>query len=109
MPVLDKETALHRVGGDPELLAEIGHLFLSEYPSLVDRMAAAIPAHDAQSLERAAHSLKGSVANFGAQPAVDAAFALEQAGRSGDLSRAPQLLTTLLQHLRTLHSELAAL
>ena len=48
---------------------------------------------DALKFENAAHWLKGSVANFGASAAVDAAFRLEQIGSAGQWSKRPRLWT----------------
>ena len=64
--VLDRALALSRVGGDEDLLREIAGLFLDDYPNLVEKIKQALAANDARGLERASHSLKGSVANFGA-------------------------------------------
>lgn len=107
--VLDREDALARVGGDTELLAEIAGLFLAEYPGLMDELRDALANGDASKLERTAHALKGSVANFGAKPAVDSALAIERAGRSGDVELARGLIGSLEQALERLHSELALL
>jgi HPt (histidine-containing phosphotransfer) domain-containing protein len=59
--------------------------------------------------ERAAHGLKGSVANFCARAAEDAAFHLEQLGRSQKLGEAPQALAALTRTLSLLRAELASL
>ena len=107
--VLDRETALARVGGDIDLLKEIAALFLDEYPLALVEMHKALATGDAKSLERSAHGLKGSVANFGARTAVDAAFELEQFGRAHNLDRAPQALATLEQALAGLHAQLTAI
>ena len=107
--VLDREDALARVGGDTELLAEIAGLFLAEYPGLLAELRIAISEGDAKKLERTAHALKGSVANFGAKPAVDSASALERAGRAGDIALARGLIGGLEQVLAALHTELASL
>jgi HPt (histidine-containing phosphotransfer) domain-containing protein len=109
MPILDLAVAEARVGGDRELLRELAGLFLVEYPRCVAELRAALAAADARRLERAAHGLKGSVANFGARPAVEAALALEQAGRGGQLEGAGELLRALEQVLTALHAELEAL
>src|ERR1700676_33856 len=79
---LDRQLALSRVGGDLELLREIAILFLDECPRALLEIQRALAAEDAVKLENAAHSLKGSVANFGASAAVAAALRLEQMGRS---------------------------
>ena len=62
---LDKAVALDRLGGDEELLQEVAELFLEEYPPLMTQIRSAIDNGNSQELERSAHSLKGSVANFG--------------------------------------------
>jgi HPt (histidine-containing phosphotransfer) domain-containing protein len=106
---LDRELALSRVGGDAELLKEIAALFMEEYPKVLAELRAAAVRGDAQGVEHAAHGLKGSVANFGAQAAVDAAFQLEQMGRAGDLSRVREAIDALARALDALHPELKAL
>jgi two-component system sensor histidine kinase/response regulator len=107
--ILDRAAALARVGGDIDLLKEIAALFLDEYPRALDEMHKALAAGDAQTLERSAHGLKGSVANFGAPRAVDAAFQLEQFGRAHKLDLAPPALAALERTLATLHAELSSI
>lgn len=108
-PVLDREVALSRVGGDVQLLKEIAALFLSEYPKILDELRAAAERGDARRLERTAHSLKGSVSNFGAGVAVEAARSLEAMGRAHQLAEAEQVIRTLELALAALHSELEQL
>lgn len=107
--VLDRATALARVGGDLELLKEIAALFLDEYPRVLDEIHQALAAGDATSLGHAAHGLKGSVANFGARAAVDPAFQLEQLGKTGKLDQVPPVLAALEQALACLHAELSSI
>jgi len=107
--VLERATALARVGGDLDLLKEIGALFLDEYPRALDDIHQALATGDSQLLERAAHGLKGSVANFGAHAAVDAAFQLEQLGKAGKVDPAPPALAVLERTLACLHAELSSL
>src|SRR5215472_17688518 len=77
---LDEAVALSRVGGDVELLREVVGLFLDDYPQSLELIRNAVTRLDPVSLERHAHSLKGSVSTFGAKEAFEAAFALEQQG-----------------------------
>ena len=107
--VLDRETALARVGGDIDLLREIAALFLEEYPRALADMRKALASGDAKLLETTAHGLKGSVANFHAKVAVDAAFQLEQLGRAQKLDQAPSSLAILERTLEALQAELLAL
>ena len=108
-PVLDREMALSRVGGDAELLKEIAVLFLGEYPKILDELHAAAVRGDAAGLERTAHSLKGSVSNFGASPVVDAARKLEAMGRARQIEQAAPLIGALEAALAALAQELQAL
>ncbi len=108
-PSLDRQLALSRVGGDVELLREIAVLFLDECPRALLEIQQAVAGEDAAKLENAAHSLKGSVANFGASAAVVAAFRLEQMGRAQQLVEAPQALRALEQALSIVCAELASL
>jgi len=106
---LDRELALSRVGGDAELLKEIAALFMEDYPKVLGEIRAAAARGDAQGVEHAAHGLKGSVANFGAQAAVDAAFRLERMGHAGDLAGVREAIEALARALDALHPELKAL
>jgi HPt (histidine-containing phosphotransfer) domain-containing protein len=108
-PVLDLEIALTRVGGDPELLKEIAVLFLDNYHAWLGELREAAGRGDAEGVEHTAHGLKGSVANFGAQAAVDAALRLENLGRSGDLSDVSSSLAALESALTALRPELESL
>ena len=106
---LDESVALSRVGGDVELLREVVGLFLDDYPHSIELIRDAVGRGDQTSVERHAHSLKGSVSTFGAQEVFEAAFALEKQGRSGDLSNAAAGLERLEQALNHLRPELEAL
>jgi HPt (histidine-containing phosphotransfer) domain-containing protein len=106
---LDRPFALSRVGGDLELLKEIAAIFLEDSPKILGEIRGALEKKDAQAVERAAHNLKGSVANFGARSTVEAALRLEQIGRSGQLEHATEALQVLEQVLSVLRRELEAL
>jgi HPt (histidine-containing phosphotransfer) domain-containing protein len=87
------------VGGDAELLAEVAGIFLEECQTLLAATQAAVARGDGQALERAAHTLKGSVGHFCAHAAADAALRLEQIGREGDLTQAAGALAALEEAL----------
>ncbi len=103
----DYDAALHRVAGDPELLREVVDLLLESCPQLLERIDDAVSRADATALERAAHELKGAVANFAAAGATDAALALEKMGRAGDLAAAGEVRASLGRELDRLTGELA--
>ncbi|MCS6925630.1 MAG: Hpt domain-containing protein [Candidatus Binatia bacterium] len=109
--VLDLEEALARVDGDHQLLAELAALFLDSCPTMQAAIQEALARRDAKAVQHAAHTLKGSVGNFGAQAAFDAALALEQMGRQGDLSGADAAFAHLeaeIARLQPVLSQLAA-
>ncbi len=106
---LDCAVALDRLGGDEELLREVARLFLDEYPMLMNEIRSAAEARDAIALERAAHSMKGSVSNFGTERVYDAAYALERMGRVGDLASAGEGIEKLESALAYIHPALVEL
>lgn len=91
----DLTEALARVDGDHELLTEMAELFLEESPRFVKDIRTAVERGDTQTLTYAAHTLKGSVGNFAATEAAEAARQLEQMGRKGDLAGADRELARL--------------
>lgn len=107
--LFDRDVALSRVGGDAELLKEIAQLFLDDYPKSLTELREAVEARDAKRVERSAHGLKGSVSNFGAAPAVQAALQLETMGRAQQLVEVEQVLRTLELALAALRPELESL
>jgi two-component system, sensor histidine kinase and response regulator len=105
----DPTVALKRVEGDRDLLKEITGLFFEDTPRLISEVRNAIQRGDAHALERSAHTLKGSVGNFGARGAFDAAYSLEQMGRNGDFARASEVFQQLEQQINLLIPALEAL
>jgi HPt (histidine-containing phosphotransfer) domain-containing protein len=87
--------ALARVEGDRELLCEMAGVFLDEYPMLLVTMQDALSHGNAQTLTFAVHTLKGSVANFAATNAFEAALRLEKIARQGNLPQAKAALAEL--------------
>jgi two-component system, sensor histidine kinase and response regulator len=107
--VIDRAVILDRVGGDEDLLREITAIFLEEYPALIEEIRTAVGNQDAEQLERAAHTLKGSVANFGAQAATQAAYRLEGMGRRGELHGSGSAFEELVSRFEQLHPALEQL
>lgn len=87
--------ALTNMGDDETLLAELATIFLEEYPEVLNNVRTAVENNDEKALVYFAHALKGSVSNFVARDAENAARKLEQIGREGDLADAPQVLADL--------------
>ena len=94
-PPFDAATFVHRVGNDRALAAAMAALFLAECPRMLDDVRRAVTARDAGAVERAAHALKGSMSNFVANAAAQAAGHLEHLGRTGEVAAAPDALRAL--------------
>lgn len=86
--ILDRTALIERLGGDLELFHEIAGLFRGDCPKMLSDIRSALNGANPAALERAAHTLKGCVANFGAQAAVQAALNLEKIGRSRQIDAA---------------------
>lgn len=99
---LNLDEALMRVEGDRELLGEMAGVFLEEYPMLLVTMQDALSHGNAQTLTFAVHTLKGSVANFAATNAFEAALKLEKIARQGNLPQAKAALAELEAELARL-------
>jgi HPt (histidine-containing phosphotransfer) domain-containing protein len=106
--VIDREALLERVDGDLDLLAELVETFEVECPRLLNATREAVAGADSHALERAAHSLKGSIGTFCAPAAFEAAGRLEQLGRDGDLTEAEAALTALEAEITQVQGALIA-
>jgi PAS domain S-box-containing protein len=107
--VIDRADLLDRVGGDVELLVDLVNLFMDDSPNLLSEIKASLQQKDTHRLERAAHTLKGSVANFAAKASSDAALRLEVMGRNGDLTQAEEALSDLERCIDAAGRELRAM
>ncbi|TDG11423.1 response regulator [Seongchinamella unica] len=83
-PCLDRASALRNLDGDEDFFDELVEMFRGQYPGLLADVEAAVAAADMDALQRAAHSLKGSVQVIGGQAAASAALKLERMGREGN-------------------------
>jgi PAS domain S-box-containing protein len=97
--VMNFEDAMERVGGDRELLREIGDLFIKGAPEAMADIRDAVEKADAYRLNRAAHALKGSVANFGAKAVFQAALKLEKMGEGGELAEGKDVFRYLEEEM----------
>jgi HPt (histidine-containing phosphotransfer) domain-containing protein len=107
--VMNRESLLGLFDHDEALLAELAQLFLEDCPQLMQDIRTGVGECDAKKVEHAAHTLKGSVGNFGAKGGFELARRLESMGRSQDLAGAPQVLGELEQEISKVTSVLAAI
>jgi PAS domain S-box-containing protein len=97
------------LGDDVELARKLVQIFLEHSPVLMDQIRAAIEAHDATALRRAAHALKGTISNFPTGPARGVAATMEGIGYDGNLDAARETLPILEREVERLRTVLPAL
>lgn len=106
---IDCSVALAHVEDDRQLLAELATIFIEGYPRLLHEVRNSIALNDFPGLERAAHTLKGRLAFFGAQRARGQASDLETMGRTQDLTGARESLDVLDAEMKMILSEIESL
>jgi two-component system, sensor histidine kinase and response regulator len=98
-PAVDWNVAKDRFGGRADVLTELSEMVKVEAPALLAELRQSIETRDFKRLQRSAHTLKGSVGYFGAEPLVQAALALEILGRKESFDNSAELLATLEREL----------
>jgi PAS domain S-box-containing protein len=106
---LDTTRILERIGGDRDLLKELAALFVRDCPKMLSDIRDAVREGSAEALQMAAHALKGSVSNFAADAAVQAASRLETMARNRDMMNTSQALKELEQETDRVLESLSAL
>lgn len=71
--------------GEPDVLVEILRVFLTDVPRRIDQLKAAWRNGKAADVQRAAHSLKGSSGNIGADALFDVCRQIDERAKTGDL------------------------
>jgi two-component system sensor histidine kinase/response regulator len=85
---------LERVESDEDLLRELLALFQEDLPWSRAALQTAIAGGDPREIERAAHRLKGMLANLSAKTPASLAAEIESAARAGDTQKIPELVAT---------------
>ena len=94
-PTFNRDIFLENFRGIEDLACEAIQSFLGTLPSLIRAIELAIQTKNAKQLEFSAHSLKGSLSNFYAEPAKLLAGKLEQLGRGPYLDGAEEIFSDL--------------
>jgi len=102
--IFDYSGSLRRMGNDPQLFDEMVGFLREDSPRWLAQLHRAMERSDWAAVRHAAHTLRGQVSNFGAQRAIQAAGAIEQAARAGRVSE----LADAVQELDEAFEELLA-
>ena len=94
--------------GDPDIVAEVGGLFLEHSPQKIAAILKAVENGDAKGLQTAAHSLKSSSAYVGAMRLSELSRELEMMGRSQVMDGAEEKAERLNREYKQVMMELDA-
>lgn len=81
--------------GEPDPLIEFIDLYLADTPQVLQRLRQAVQAQNPVAVREAAHSLKGSSSNLGADKLANHCRDLESQAKAGVLTSAPQMLAQI--------------
>jgi len=91
--------------GEPDILCELIELFLTDVPPQLVALREAVQSGDILSVERIAHTLKGSSGNMGAVRMAAICAELEEIGRSGTFAGAPVWISRLKEEFERVRVE----
>ena len=107
-PLFERDAVLDNLDGDVELLHEIAGIYLESYSGEIERINTATASKDGAGLYTIAHTLKGSVGNFGATALVEAARVVELHARQNQFDNVAAEVARLTGLLEQLAAELRA-
>ena len=83
---MDESAAVAALGGNAELLKELGAMFCEDAPLVLSELKEAVSQGDAPAARRAAHSIKGLAGTFFARNTCEIALRLENDAAEGNLA-----------------------
>ena len=95
--------------GEPDVLSEVLGIFLREVPTRIERLRTSFAGGNIQEVQRAAHSLKGSAGNIGAERLQEAARQVDEKARTGDGSGLQPLIDTMVTEFGKVEGEIRRL
>ncbi len=106
--IFNMHKALAHADGDMEFFKELIRIFLTSYPDQLTNIQDAIMKGDSNTLERNAHTIKGSLGVFCAGHALEAALQLELMGRENNMTGVENAYISLEKEIGRLKSRLEA-
>ena len=105
-PAVDWAVLQDFVQGDSDFMRALVDAFCEEGPDLLRQLRSALERHDGMTMQRAGHTLKGSLKYFGAEATSALARQLECLGRDGRTAAAEVTLALLEQRMERMLAEL---
>jgi HPt (histidine-containing phosphotransfer) domain-containing protein len=106
LQTLNWDSLQERLMGDKELIVEVLKVFLDDAPKQLADMKDALPEKNMEKACDAAHSLRGSAGNIGAERLHSIARQIEKAARDGNAQKTESLLTEIMASFEELKSEI---
>jgi HPt (histidine-containing phosphotransfer) domain-containing protein len=91
-----------RLEGNFGLFRELAELFITNKDNLVEPLEKAIAEKNSAGIGKAAHTIKGAVANFSATGAFNAAYELEKIGKNNELDKVNGAREILLREIENM-------
>jgi len=92
--------------GEPDALKECADLYLSDTPNCIQNLHDSLNKQDVPGFKRAAHTLKGSSSNLGADILASICGQLEDLARAGSLTGAAEIIQQVEKEFAAVKSEL---
>jgi len=106
-PAFDYLGTLKRFGNDRQLFCEMVGFFFEDIQPWLNAIKQGLAENDAAKIQRASHTIKGMVANFGASRSMVAAAQLEQHAAMGNLPAVVRAFPLLEEAIAELERALA--
>lgn len=106
MTTLDWRKALDNLEGDEDILRDLAQVFLDQADTMTAEIGRAVEKQNAETLRRSAHTLKGALKVFWAEPATSTALELENQGREGKLTNSEAVYARLQKEVEQLCGDL---
>jgi HPt (histidine-containing phosphotransfer) domain-containing protein len=107
--MIDIELVTQNCGGDHSMVLELAAMFLTESARQLSDIEQALSAGKSEDMQFAAHRLRGGLAIFAADSAVQAAETVEVIGSNKQLEKAPEAVTRLKNELKQLTNDIRSL
>ncbi len=107
--LIDVNEALGRMGGSPEVLAEVTGIFLDGYPEQFEQLKAAVETRDMVNAAKVAHRLKGELGTLGATAAFEAGQEVVTLARANEADGVAEAFARFREEMERVEPELVAL
>jgi HPt (histidine-containing phosphotransfer) domain-containing protein len=107
--MIDIELVTQNCGNDPSMVLELATMFLDESARQMSAIEQALSASNSEDMQFAAHRLRGGLAIFAMNSAIQAAAAVEIIGSNRQMEKAPEAVSRLKGELVQIANDLRAL